>query len=30
MGQPSRLKADIPAEPGSSIRVSGTARIIAG
>jgi len=28
MGMPSRLRADIPAEPGSSIRVAGTARIM--
>jgi PhzF family phenazine biosynthesis protein len=29
MGMPSRLRADIPPEPGSSIRVAGTARIMA-
>jgi PhzF family phenazine biosynthesis protein len=29
MGMPSRLWADIPPEPGSSIRVAGTARIMA-
>ena len=29
MGMPSRLRADIPHEPGSSIRVAGTARIMA-
>ena len=28
MGMPSRLRADIPPEPGSSIRVAGTARIM--
>lgn len=28
MGQRSRLRAEIPAEPGSSIRVSGTARML--
>lgn len=28
MGCPSRLRAEIPAEPGSSIRVSGTARLM--
>ena len=30
MGMRSRLHAEIPAEPGSSIRVSGTARIMRG
>lgn len=29
MGVPSRLTAEIPSEPGSSIRVSGTARVMA-
>jgi PhzF family phenazine biosynthesis protein len=28
MGAPSRLRAEIPSEPGSSIRVSGTARVM--
>lgn len=28
MGVPSRLRAEIPPEPGSSIRVSGTARLM--
>jgi PhzF family phenazine biosynthesis protein len=28
MGCPSRLRAEIPTEPGSSIRISGTARLM--
>jgi predicted PhzF superfamily epimerase YddE/YHI9 len=28
MGMPSRLKAEIPAQRGSSVRISGTARVI--